>query len=77
MMAKRGRPANNQPATLYDYRRLKALVDVLSMPDYQSLPALELLALAWTDLSLQDVRASNTLELVRRLAQHCLEHGRE
>ncbi len=76
-MAKRGRPANNRPATAFDYRRMKLLIDVLALPDWQALPALEILALAWTDLSPQEVREYNALELVRQLAKHALEHSRE
>jgi len=76
-MARKGRRPTNEPATAYDYRRAIVLVQVLALADYQSLPALENLALAWTDLSPKEIRECDKLELVRTLALHALEKAGE
>lgn len=77
MMVKRGRPANQQPATIYDYRRMKTLVDVLTMPDYKMLPILEMLLMQWVGMGSVEVRELTPLEMVQVLALHCTEHGRK
>ena len=80
-MSKRGRPANQEPATIYDYRRMKTLVDTLAVygNDNNKLEqALVYLALAW---EVEVVywghdRRIDLVSIINDLAKHVLEHGR-
>lgn len=74
-MAKRGRPRAQQLATLYDYRRMKTLIDVLAMmDDTKRAKTLEFLGSMWLG---NEVQYYCPERLVNRLARHVLEHGRE
>jgi hypothetical protein len=67
------RKPSNQPATIYDYRRCKALCDVLAAPrGKRRTDGLRNIAKSWGidyEASLHDV--------IQKLAQHALQHGRE
>ena len=65
------RKPNTQPATLYDYRRCKALCDVLAAGDEKGI---EVLAEAWLGERWHILPRQH---LVTLLAQHALAHGRE
>lgn len=72
--------SKQQPATAYDYRRVKALVDVLAIEDFKRrFDAINHLAHQWgIDLS-QCIESSvfDTDCVVHLLARHALEHARE
>lgn len=72
-MSKQGRPPNNEPATAYDYRRMKTIIDILAMDKSQGLKLTDLRTIAhgW---KVGDDGDFNTL--LQRLAQHALEHAR-
>jgi hypothetical protein len=69
------RKPNIQPATIYDYRRCKALCDVLAIDHaIKRFTGLRTLAEGW---GVPILNHESQMKLASRLAQHALEHGRE
>jgi hypothetical protein len=69
-MATKGRPRAQQPATAWDYHRALALVQALASDAPMS--GIAALCEAWgVPLGFDSV------ETIRALAKHALEHGRE
>jgi hypothetical protein len=81
MMSKRGRPANQQPATLWDYRRAKHLLDVLATAEtteaFYELCEQWGVECVWEDMSPLNCEKVNVWATLRKLAQYVLEHGRD
>lgn len=79
-MSEKGRPPNILPAKLWDYRRMKFLVDVLGtmQPETEEFDtALEALCGYWGIYPIRDEDGKlNEVKTIHMLAKHTLEHGR-
>ena len=69
-------------ATIYDYRRLKTLGDILASFEGKDLDtALEEIAKAWSikiaATKLDGQWQMDTIATIKKLARHCLQAGRE
>lgn len=75
-----GRPPSKEPAKLYDYRRMKALVDVIAefKPDSTELAeALEALCAGWGVQPIWDKDGNlNTTKTIHVLARYTQKHGK-
>jgi hypothetical protein len=81
MVSELGRPPGKQPAKLWDYRRMKMMVDVLAalQPETAEFDAaLEALCSYWGVSPIWDKDGElNEAKTIHMLAKHTLEHGRK
>ena len=68
-----GRKRNNEPALAWDYRRIKALVDVLALDESDASIAALQLCRDWGVAPRRDLDGYGT---IRALARHALEYSR-